>query len=483
MCTDPKEKSLQTTYRTEHIENILYKEETSKSTYRSKENVIEAVEDEDEDEFIDVVGDTDTPRPNILRCYMDSCPYETNECYKCYTNCNSLKRKRLSMDFDSTIEGATSPKRPVPYRRISESSSTATSPRSEYKSFEISNNESSLRDRSSAFETYYKTRKDSTKLVHDGDLDSINEHRKSVEETKEDCYNRNCSELTDSDESISIPFNFPDKTITSSESKLFLTNGIMYNKSGIEKYFPQQYSGKEENCLVEGRKYAIVKPLNFKNFNNFGINNNKSFLKRDTEIDTDESNFVLKHGTKLFGDLSIGNSKKIDLLIKERQCVEDNIQKKEEIVVKKEEYVDDDEEEGDDNAIRSDEDSTINEFAKKKRNKEASKQYREKRKNAIKIVFEKQRDLEQKNAQLKEQLKTMEYLNETMQKLFAKKMCSKEKIKNEIVKLLQRSDNVTDLQSEINVMQKIFQHVANESPKQGYVEKAIYEILGEVIKN
>ena len=135
-------------------------------------------------------------------------------------------------------------------------------------------------------------------------------------------------------------------------------------------------------------------------------------------------------------------------------------------------------------AAEEDDNSDYTEHGKRKRNKEASRQYREKRKMAIKDVFNKQRDLEKRNKELQDQLAKMQEASEYMQKLFAAEINTKEKIKGEIVKLISRSSEKerSIVEEEVSVMQKIFQHVADDKLTKGCVENAIYEIWGEVLK-
>jgi len=132
----------------------------------------------------------------------------------------------------------------------------------------------------------------------------------------------------------------------------------------------------------------------------------------------------------------------------------------------------------------NDDSDDCTEQGKRKRNKEASRQYREKRKMAVKDVFNKQRDLEKRNKELHDELAKMQEMSECMQRQFASEINTKEKIKSEIVKLIKRSNEKerSVVEEEVNVMQKIFQHVADDNLTKGCVENAIYEIWGEVLK-
>ena len=123
------------------------------------------------------------------------------------------------------------------------------------------------------------------------------------------------------------------------------------------------------------------------------------------------------------------------------------------------------------------------ENVKKTKSKEASKHYREKRKNAIKEVFNKEKELSQQNKQLQEQIKDMEQRSKTMQELFASKINTKNQIKEEVCKLIKKSKekDFSDISDEVSVLQKVLQHVANNNATSvGYVERAILEIWTEI---
>ena len=282
-----------------------------------------------------------------------------------------------------------------------------------------------------------------------------------------------------------------------SEVNVLLNQSPIFGTRGIEKYFlriptndsdttTSNFEKKRLFRRESGKQTAIVKPLPSKKK---ASNLNEELPERplskisDTDYITVEKRkvderkeFIVKHGDKLFGNWLPKPPTTTTTPTTELEDSEPLQSPKEggtflpEDLVKAE--------------VEDDQPSSFLNTNKKSRNKEASKQYREKRKHAVKEVFQRQRELEEKNNSLREQIKSMEDLTIVMQKTFAKKMDTKDKIKMEIMKLIQKSasnDKASDLQSEITVLRKIFQRVANENLTKGCVEKAIYEILGEVI--
>ena len=315
---------------------------------------------------------------------------------------------------------------------------------------------------------------------------------------------------------------FPTSTLSQNQViNIQLNQSPIYGTRGIEKYFKSiPMNNNKETTMVEAKGEllvsenlkpankkltAIVKPLPVSEVEFDDTTDNKDFSKQQHQyipklfqnddnknkerlfIKTDQrKDFVVKHGDKLFGGSRVEEmSTSGSFLSGDTEMEEDN--KKEDFSQQHDICIKEEEVEGE-NDQQQQSSSPFPNKNKKSRNKEASKQYREKRKHAIKEVFQKQHELEERNNKLREQLKSMEQLTVNMQKTFAKKMDTKEKIKMEIMKLITRSvagnDNASaaDLRTEITVLQKIFQRVANENLTKGCVEEAIYEILGEVIK-
>ena len=328
--------------------------------------------------------------------------------------------------------------------------------------------------------------------------------------SEKDEENTNSGAISNEEEET-IPYLKPNETksddqitpTTLSQSQVNIIFNPIYGTRGIEKYFQSipmndiSATSETKNESEPDKKGETVKLLPVSNPDS----DNKSFPKKESIpqlfqngdnnkalFKTDQrKDFVIKHGEKLFGNWVPAKSEEESSTSSFLSNLEKEEDSKKILQQQKDSNIKEEVQDGEENNLDRQSSPTLNKN-KKSRNKEASKQYREKRKHAIKEVFQKQHELEQRNNQLREQLKFMEHLTVNMQKTFAKKMDTKEKIKMEIMKLIKRSvagnDNVsaTDLKTEIAVLQKIFQRVANENLTKGCVEEAIYEILGEVIK-
>jgi len=406
---------------------------------------------DDDDENIDVVGgveDCISCRYGLYQQMSDHYPNDNvlyrNQRYFEERNWSSGKRRLSPCSSDDDSYGPSLPKRPVPRHSPPVSSPVVTSPRLEARS-DIGHDKGMF---TSAFNVYSRA--------------------KSVVEIKVE-KNENVDDLCIRSSSADNVF----KTYPTSTN---CSKGLIFSNQGIEKYFPEnvQRLNNVADNLNNDQQRSKLSNYFIKSCSNSPETVNEVDQRNQDNYSQNRGQFLLEHGQKLFenrlsnsGNLvdrdeirGLGTTIKEENEIKKEVLAEDNDNHEDEIL----------EEEG-----------AIPEYNKKKRNKEASKQYREKRKTVIKEVFEKQRELEQKNQKLRKQLREMEQASEEMQKLFASHIKSKDMIKQEIVKLLSRSNDTTDLQSEISVMQKIFQHVANGKSSKGCVEKAIYEVLGEVI--
>ena len=298
------------------------------------------------------------------------------------------------------------------------------------------------------------------------------------------------------------------------------TTSFALGTQGIEKYFISSIADKKAASEIgedaSFKKFTIVKPF-FSNKleTNVILEENESYVVLDSgyangaNTEQLENGFVMRHGNELFGSSLKGllpetedetvSGEKSPLAEQENtEISKDSFRILSPVKIEASDNDEEDYEDDENNmsSFLSNASSTETTSVKKNRNKEASKQYREKRKHVIKKVFQRQRELENKNKALRQKFENMQKLTFTMQKTFAKNMNTKDKIKNEIVKLIERStasnnrspapssssEVAMDLQSEIAVLQKVFQHVANENLTKGCVEEALYEILGEVIK-